>query len=227
MQKYGVTNVFASDTVKSKIAGMKDEIYRRREENMRRLHGCKVWNNPEKARQTKISRYGGVWHLEKCRESMVAKYGAPNPMQVSSIRERQQGAAYVMDGIKFDSSWEVYMYIWLKDHKVEFEYHPDSPEFWYEKDDGSRHRYYPDFILTENGEIWEPKGDNSFDEFGNPVKNGWFDWHEKYEYMKKLGVRFFLKNDMQPFREYVNKTYGKDFLNSISAYGNTLCFEAS
>lgn len=217
LQKYGVTNVFASDDVRAELKSRKGEIYGRREENSVKAHGCKVWNNPEKAKATKIRRYGGVWRLEKCRESMVEKYGAPNPMQVSSIREKQQNPAYVLDGVKFDSSWEVYMYVWLRDNGVEFKYHPDAPEFWYAKADGSRHRYYPDFILTKSGEIWEPKGDNSFDEHGNPVKNGWFDWHEKYEYMKSLGVRFFMKNDIEPFRKYVERKYGPDFVRELAA----------
>ena len=118
LQKYGVTNVFASKGVKAELKSRKSEIYGRREENSVKAHGCKVWNNPEKAKATKIRKYGGVWHLEKCQESMVAKYGAPNPMQVPSIREKQQNPAYVLDGVKFDSSWEVYMYIWLRDNGV-------------------------------------------------------------------------------------------------------------
>lgn len=121
------------------------------------------------------------------------------------------------------------MYIWLRDNGVDFEYHPDSPEFWYMKGDGSRHRYYPDFILTKSGEIWEPKGDNSFDESGNPVKNGWFDWREKYEYMKSLGVRFFMKNDIEPFRKYVEKKYGPDFVRGLavqSPFGLNVCTAA-
>lgn len=215
MKKYGVANVFASKAVRADLDGRKDQIYGRRKENMRRLHGGKAWNNPEKARATKMARYGSVWHLEKCRESMIAKYGAPNPMQVGSIRDRQSSAMYVMDGTKFDSSWEVYIYLWLRDHGVAFEYHPDKPEFWYEKADGSRHRYYPDFILTETGEIWEPKGDNSFDADGNPVKNGWLDWSEKYEYMKSIGVRFFMKDDVRVFREYTEKKYGANFIDSL------------
>jgi len=215
LAKYGVTNVFASKAVREDLNGRKDEIYKKREENARKNHGCKVWNNAEKAMKTKIEKYGSVWHLEKCRESMVEKYGAPNPMQVASIQKRQQRAAYIMDGIKFDSSWEVYMYIWLRDTGIEFEYHPSSPEFWYEKADGSRHRYYPDFILKNTSEIWEPKGDNSFDEDGNPLKNGWFDWKEKYEYMKSIGVRLFLKEDIQPFQDYVERKYGVNFTDSL------------
>ena len=80
IQKYGVSNVFASGEVRRKLKNRKDEIYKKREENNLKLYGCKVWNNPEKAKKTKIEKYGGVWRLEKCRESMVAKYGAPNPM---------------------------------------------------------------------------------------------------------------------------------------------------
>lgn len=215
LTKYGVTNVFASKAVIDYIGTKKDETQRKREETKLRQFGNSKFNNSKQAVKTKIEKYGSVWHLEKCQESMVEKYGAPNPMQVASIQKRQQKAAYIMDGIKFDSSWEVYMYIWLRDAGIEFEYHPSSPEFWYEKADGSRHRYYPDFILKKTGEIWEPNGDNSFDEYGNPLKNGWFDWKEKYEYMKSIGARLFLKEDIQPFQDYVERKYGSDFSESL------------
>lgn len=215
MKKYGVTNVFASKEIRNRLDAKKDAIYNKRKENALKLHGCKVWNNPQKAMKTKIQRYGNVWHLQKCQETMIERHGAPNLMQVASIHRKQQSASYVMDRIKFDSSWEVYMYIWLRDKKIQFQYHPSSPEFWYEKKDGSRHRYYPDFILTEEGEIWEPKGDNSFDAEGRPIKNGWFDWTEKHEYMKKLGVKFFFKEDIQPFREYVEEKYGQNYIESL------------
>ena len=83
------------------------------------------------------------------------------------------------------------------------------------KKDGTKHRYYPDFILTKTGKIWDPKGDNSFDENGKPIKNGKYDWTEKYEYMKSLGVWMPQKKEIKPFQDWFENKFGKDYIDTL------------
>lgn len=215
LARYGVRNPFQFPHVLKKFKEHKDERMAHRRATRLKHYGDPNFNNPKKAQETKIKKYGDVWNLKKCKETWRKKYGVENPMQVDRIREKQQSAQYVYDDRKFDCSWEVYLYIYFKDHGVNFIYQPQEPKLWYQKGDQSWHRYYPDFLLVDSNQLIETKGDNSFDENGNPIKNGWLDWKEKYECMKAHGVKILLKKDVEPYREYVEKKYGKDFIRSL------------
>ena len=58
----------------------------------------------------------------------------------------------------FDSTWEVKVYEFCKDHNIPVEY---SPEISYPYEyDGKTHKYFPDFRV--NDKIYEVKGDNFF-----------------------------------------------------------------
>lgn len=77
---------------------------------------------------------------------------------------------YAYDNKKFDSSWELCYYIWLKDHDISFTY-PCKDTIAYECD-GKQHLYFPDFIVE--GRYVEIKGKQFLDEskhLANPFKN--------------------------------------------------------
>lgn len=61
-------------------------------------------------------------------------------------------------GLTFDSKWEVNVYEFCKDNKIEVEYSP-SISLKYEYD-GRTWAYHPDFLI--NGKIYEVKGDQFF-----------------------------------------------------------------
>jgi len=77
---------------------------------------------------------------------------------------------YAYDGQKFDSSWELCYYIWLKDTDIDFVY-PCKEAIVYDCD-GKQHLYFPDFIVK--GRYVEIKGNQFLDEskhLANPFKN--------------------------------------------------------
>lgn len=212
LEKYGVKNAFQTSIAKEKIESKKEQTYEKIRKTKADRYGDPFYNNANKAAKSKIKKYGSVFNLEKCKSTWKEKYGCENPMQNINIRTKQQNATYAYNNIKFDSSWELAYYIWLVDNNIKFEYQPDNPKLWYQKDN-SWHRYYPDFKLLDNNQLVELKGDNAFDENGNPIKNGWLDWKEKYECMLKNNVKVFLKDDIQQYIYYVELKFGKNFFN--------------
>mgnify|MGYP003433901365 CR=1 FL=1 len=102
----------------------------------------------KQTKKTKKDRYGDEnWNnREQAIETCLEKWGQTYPPHWS----------YSYNGIGFDSSWEVAYYIWLKDHNIEFEYHPSIKKtklYYYWKN--KKYSYYVDFIV--NGEYVELK----------------------------------------------------------------------
>jgi hypothetical protein len=106
-----------------------------------------------------------------------------------------------LDGITFDSSWELAFYIYLRDYGIPFEYHPDI-EFPYklEEDDEKFHIYRPDFKIHDK--LIEIKG--------NHLAEG--KDKDKLSFLDRLGVDVITGNDIKPFLNYVAKKYGKGYL---------------
>lgn len=116
--------------------------------------------------------------------SVYEKYGVANVNKLPSVREKIYKTClerygkywnvykYLYDGIKFDSSWELIYYVWLRDTNREFTYHP-AISYPYVNDAGKSSVYEPDFII--DGQLYEIKGDHFFDSDGrliNPYKKG-------------------------------------------------------
>ena len=60
----------------------------------------------------------------KTRITSLLKYNTESPNQCHEIICKMR-KKYIYDNLRFDSSWEIAYYIWLKDHNIEFEYQPD------------------------------------------------------------------------------------------------------
>ena len=94
------------------------------------------------------------------------------------------------------SSWELAWVIYQLDHKLKFKRNTQGFEYKFEN---KKYKFYPDFVL-DNGEYVEVKG-----------------------YMTDKNKSKFLhfphtltvigKNDIKPYIEYVEKKYGKNYLN--------------
>lgn len=107
----------------------------------------------------------------------------------------------MLDGIKFDSSWELAYYIYLRDYGIPFEYHPDiSFPYKFNEDDDNFHLYYPDFKV--HGKYVEIKSDY-LAESKDRVK---------IDFLMDLGVDVITKDDIKPFLDYVKNKYGEYFL---------------
>lgn len=106
-------------------------------------------------------------------DSVFLKYGVTNVNQLTEVREKIYKTCmerygklwntykYEYDNIKFDSGWELIYYIWLKDHNVNFEYHPKI-NFAYIDENGKNSKYEPDFLI--DNKLYEIKGDHFFNE---------------------------------------------------------------
>ena len=118
----------------------------------------------------------------------------------------------------FDSSPEIAYYIWLSDHKIEFEYQPNI-KFKYIANE-KEHFYYPDFKI--NDELIEIKGDHFFDKNGNfrcPFnilnENIQNEYKAKYQCMLDNNIKILRKNEIRNIFYYIEKTYGKHYLKQF------------
>lgn len=214
-KKYGrgIRNAYQIPEVIESLKMRKDELEAKKEATRLKNFGDPHFNNSKQACQTKKEKYGSVWNLEECEKTWQRKYGVSHPMHDPEVQLKHRTASYIYDGVKFDSSWELAVYIWLIDHNIVFEYQPTTPEFWYFTEDGKKHRYFPDFKIA--GKIVELKGDNAFTKDGKPVKNGWLDWEAKYKCMLENGIKIWRKKEVQPYLEYVSEKYGHDYLKKF------------
>lgn len=186
LEKYGVT-----------CPQKNQEVIKKRKESYKRKTGYETpWSNPEVI----------VKRIENYRN----KTGYCFPLQNPEVKKNAK-CKYSYDNENFDSSWELAFYVFLRDHNVEFQYHPNV-SFLYEYN-GKSHSYLPDFKIGEC--LVEIKGKqflkensmiNPYDESLNEM------YRAKYECMKKNGV--FIISDMESILKYVSNKYGPKFLKS-------------
>lgn len=108
---------------------------------------------------------------------------------------------HILDGIIFDSSWELAYYIYLRDFGIPFEYHPNIEiPYKIDEDDTKFKIYHPDFKVYDK--LVEIKGTH--------LAEG----KDKYklQFLDHLGVDVITGSDIKPFLKYVADTYGKGFL---------------
>lgn len=230
--KYGVENVNKLSEVRNKIENTRQERYGKDKKSIvEKSKKTFIENygvdNPqknasirEKTKNTNIERYGGVpncFGTDDFYKSMINLYGVKHALQSRDIRLKTI-SRYFLDDMYFDSSWEVCLYIFLKDHNIDFEYHPFRENLTYIYE-GKSHHYTPDFRI-ENTFI-EIKGCQFLKdgELVNPYQN--IVYHGLKEIIENLGVRFLQKEDLQDVFNYVNLTYGKNYVKSLR-FKNTI-----
>ena len=176
-------------------------------------------------KQTVNERYGVDHPLqlpeikEKIKATLLERYGVTNSMQSPLVRAKAH-KKYAYDNQQFDSSWELAYYIWLNDHNIDFVFQPNITfDYIYE---GVTHKYCPDFLI--DGILYDIKGDQFFKD-KNPnnemicpydrTKDGLF--AAKYECMKLNNVKILHKEDVMPYINYINDTYGKRYLSTFKS----------
>lgn len=183
IKKYGVDNVFKSEEIKQKI-----------KKTCLARYGV---DNPRKSKLIDV----------KIKESCLEKYGVEHPWSCNEVRKKCF-QRYLYDNIHFDSSWELYYYIYLTDNNIEFEYQPNI-SFTY-----NNNKYFPDFKIGNN--LYEIKGEHFFDTNGNminPYDETQNDLYEaKHQCMLKNNVIILRKTDLEHVFEYVDNKYTKDFI---------------
>lgn len=138
----------------------------------------------EKTKETSIKKYGcespnsaNIVKKHK-KESCISRYGVDNPNKLQNVRNKVTSTClsrygriwnvykYYYDGLRFDSSWEVKLYIFLRDNNYNFVFHPtDKIREYYVG--GQKHYYEPDFLI--DNELYEVKGSHFFNENGELI----------------------------------------------------------
>ena len=202
-----------------------DNMLNKSKETKFRLYNDENYNNREQAKETCILKYnvphpmlnkdisnklcGKLTEEEKqnrqnkTRITSLLKYNTESPNQCHEIICKMR-KKYIYNNLKFDSSWEVAYYIWLKDHNIEFEYQPDI-SFEYEYN-GKIHKYFPDFKI--NNLFYEIKGGHLLKKMliSNTLDNA------KYNCMLKNNITII--SDCAEYLNYIKEKYGKLFLYS-------------
>ena len=214
LKKYGVENPFQSEEIKEKIKEVNFEKYgtehpmlcedikeKQRNSMFERFNG--QWNSQtdewiDKVHKTKFEKYGNenFNNREQAKNTCIEKYGVENYSQtVEFSSKRRKRIKY--NNLMFDSSWEVEVYMYCKENKIDCVYQPKvSFEYFY---DGKKHRYHPDFLI--NGKLYEVKGDHFFD--GDKMicpynRNDYMDglFEAKHQCMLKNGVIILRKSNL-------------------------------
>lgn len=215
LRKYGSESVMQSEELKEKWKNARDkkieevggkekyykEVSKKRNKTMIEKYGAKVSpKHIESARNLCSSKE----FIEQRKETCLRKYGK----EVYFPSGRKQ---YLLNGQKFDSSWELAYYIWLCDNNIDFILKPAGIKYF--TDDGKQHYYYPDFFTDHLIEI---KGDHLIkdgvllDYHGNPLK-------EKTQCLKENNVEILTWKDIEEIYNYILEKYGDNYFESLKA----------
>lgn len=151
--------------------------------------------------------------IQKIKQNNLQKYGqeyafnTPEALQKSIETKLEKGTLginkirYKLDNLTFDSSWEVYFYLWAKDNKIDkIERNSAVFDIIFE---GKNHKALVDFKIKE--ELFEIKNPYLL----NDTPYSTF----KCQYLKKKGVIFI--TDPKPYITYVKKKYGNHYIDQF------------
>ena len=207
LERYGVENASQVPEIKRRAADTFNEKYGPDGE----LHDEYV----SKIKATNLERYGVEVPIqneairEKIDATLVERYGTKYVMQNKRVLERAR-AKYYFEGLEFDSSWELYYFLWLRDSGVEFEYKPRGIRY---AKDGTPHFYYPDFLVESR--YVDVKGDHLYRDGWLTSPSGKHVFREKTMCYREHGVEVVTSSGMKPAFEYVDAKYGASYVRSF------------
>ena len=202
LEKYGTENPFQSEEVKEKS-----------KKTMLKKDGV---DNPNRAevfkkniKKTLLKKYG-VEHplqfpafLKKAKKTLLKKYGTTFPAS----------SKFFYDNYNFDSSWELYYYIYCKDKNINIIREPKELHYKY---NNYEYIYQPDFLVENN--LVEIKGDYFFEnnKLINPYNRLLDSKAEaKQKCMIDNNVLILTSSDILPIIQYVDNKYGKNYINKF------------
>lgn len=186
----------------------------------------------EKRKTTNLKKYGNEFaqRTETVKqhyiENSLKKWGTKTPSIVPEIRQKRENTCkarygtkhstghYQFEGEVFDSSWELALWIYAKDHNLEIEREPILIDYEF---NGNKHTYYPDFRFE--GKLIELKGEQFFDKSGKMINP--FDHSQnaltetKHQAGLQNGVQFWRYNEIKPYLEYLQNNYPKNYLQTF------------
>lgn len=219
IEKYGVDNPAKASEVKEKTRQTCLKKYGTR-------FAAQNKKVREKIKQTTFEHFGVTCsllskeYLKKKEKIFLNKFGVDNPAKAPEIKEKMvktrferygtfmPTCKYRYDGLVFDSSWEVAFYIYFTDKGKKVE----KCKEYFEYED---HKYYPDFKM--DNEYYEIKGEQFFKEnkFIDPYKGNNKKAKNKWDCMIKNNVKILRYKECKTFLNYVNKKYGKGFIQTL------------
>lgn len=176
-------------------------------------YGCKT---PLQAQEIK----------NKISQTNIANYGVDNPFKSGEFQKTLR-RKYNYNGVYFDSSWELGVYIYYKDHDIPIEREPAELEYYSQS---QRHLYIPDFKIKDK--LVEIKGDMMLDEEGNikphptQYKKNLSEkelreleelYEDKNRCLKENGVVLLKREDIEECLNYVKNKYGCEYLKKYKA----------
>ena len=192
LKKYGVDHAM-------KVPEIVDKALANQLKTFKKNYGCHFWKTDE--------------FKKKAEATCLEKFGVPNFAQTEEFRYKRF-QQYNYNGEIFDSSWELAVWIYAKDHNEDIVHEPETLEYEFE---GKMYKYFPDFRYK--GKLIEVKGDHFFNEAGEMINPFAEEQTGKTEAKHQCGlvnnVIFYKTAEVTPFLEYINNTYGKDYLASF------------
>ena len=138
------------------------------------------------------------------------RYGVRSYAQTPEFHKNAR-KRYMYKGEKFDSSWELYYYVYMIEHGHNIV--RNTQLFYQYEYMGNPYRYFPDFIV--DGKVVEIKGDYLVDADNHLKKVHAIDNPDKLkakdDCMVKNNVKLILKDEILPIINEVQLKYGKDF----------------
>lgn len=190
----GVKNYFVTDNEAKKLNLFEGFI---------KMSDEKIKERQVKTEETNLKRYG------------VKQYNN-REKSVKTYNENIHFKSYWYNGVSFDSSWELALWIYAKDHNEDIVRSPGYIEYYV---NDNKYKYYPDFKYKDY--LIEIKGDHLYKDnllggcYVNCSKFNLDRAQAKTNCMLENNVKLYLKKDIQFALDYVNKTYGKNYLKSF------------
>lgn len=149
--------------------------------------------------------------IRKGKNTCIKKYGVPN-WGMTEEGSKARKAKYIYNNIKFDSSWELALYIYAIDHNENIVREPIKFEYYI---NDSVHYYIPDFLYKNN--YIEIKGTHLIKEgkLQNVFKKQTYKDLAKQNCIEQNGVIIMSYDEIQEKLSYINKTYGKNYLKKF------------
>jgi len=173
------------------------------------------------------NRYGAKTTMEspilreRVENTNLVKYGFKTPLSNNDVRNKAKETMYKNTGcdhpivskinyygIRFDSKWELAIWIYAKDHNEYILREPVKYEYMY---NDKIHAVYPDFYY--NGKIIEIKGDHLYDKSSKFNSRNILKDKIKHRIEKENGVEFWFSEKCLPYVKYVEYIYGKEYMN--------------
>ena len=197
------------------------------------LYGNENYNNRDKYKETCLEKFGcenpfqneqiktlcnTKETIEKANKSRAKTFKTKYNVEfVGQLPQSHENYLYNYDNTYFDSSWELALWIYAKDHNEEIIRLPQTIYFDY---NNTKHSYSPDFLYK--GALIEIKGGQFLK--GTELYNPYHDNTEidkiKTKLIKEYDIQIWSQTKIKPFLDYIKTTYGKDYLKQFKVKGD-------